>query len=233
MASREQRFADAEGLAQALAERVAEKLSAAVEARGKASLVVSGGRTPLPFFERLKNQSVPWSSVWITLADERWVDPGHPDSNEGLVRGSLLDGSAAEAHFIGLKTAAANPEDGQAACAEALEAMPRPFDVVVLGMGDDGHTASLFPQAPQLDAALDLGNARVCMGIDPVTARHPRMTLTLSALLDSCWIVLHLVGESKWQVYRQAHAAASPIKELPIRAVLHQDKVPVDVYWSP
>jgi len=232
MSPQAQRFSTPQALAEALAGRIAAELSRAIEARGKASLVVSGGRTPLALFEQLRQQPLPWSAVWITLADERWVPPDSPDSNEGLVRQGLLQGPASEAHFVGLWNPAPTPEAGQAACAKALEALPRPFEVVVLGMGDDGHTASLFPKAPQLAAALDLEGQALCLPIDPVTAPHPRMTLTLPALLASRWIVLHLVGETKWQVYQQA-STPGPVNELPVRAVLQQTKVPIDVYWSP
>lgn len=232
MIPRENVFSNPQALVDALADSIAADLRHALEARDQASLVVSGGRTPLPLFTRLNQESVPWPSVWITLADERWVPADSPDSNEGLVRQSLLSGPASHAHFIGLKNAAQTPEQGETACSEAIKVMPRPFDVVILGMGDDGHTASLFPQAPQLDKALDPDSRAICMAIDPVTAPHPRMTLTLAALLDSRRIILHIVGDSKWQIYKQA-CTPGPVSEFPVRAVLQQTKVPIDVYWSP
>ncbi len=231
MPLQEHRFDAPEVLNQHLADAIAETLGAAVASRGSAVLVVSGGRTPLPLFHELAQRSLPWSEIWITLADERWVTPDHKDSNEALVRQHLLQGPASAARFVPLKNSAATPEAGEADCAQALAALPRPFDVVILGMGDDGHTASLFPQAPQLQAALT-STTTPCMAVDPVTVPHARMSLTLSALLESRRIVLHMVGDGKWRVYQQA-AATGPVEEFPVRAVLQQNEVPVHVYWSP
>ncbi len=226
-----QRFDQADSLAQALAQRVAALLAGALRERGHVSLVVSGGKTPALFFGYLSKQKLDWKNVWITLADERWVEPTHADSNEKLVRNTLLQNCAHVANFIGLKHAAATPQQGAAELETALKVIPQPFDVVVLGMGDDGHTASWFPQAPQLAAALDMNNGHLCMGIDPVTAAHPRMTLTRTALLNSRAIALQISGANKLKVYEQA-VAVGPVEALPIRAVLQQAKVPVDVFWN-
>jgi 6-phosphogluconolactonase len=182
-------------------------------------------------FAALAQQSLAWNKVWITLADERWVDAHHADSNEALVRRTLLQHHAAAAHFVSLKNAAANAKDGEAECEKNILAMPRPFDVVVLGMGDDGHFASLFPQAPQLAAGLDRANKNLCIATDPITAPHARMSLTLSALLNSRRIVIQLAGEGKWKVYQRALQAGVE-KELPIRAVIQQTETVVQVYFS-
>jgi 6-phosphogluconolactonase len=227
----EKLFDSSAQLAIALAQSIADDLRTAITARGEASLVVSGGRTPAVMFAALAQQPLAWEKVWITLADERWVDPSHADSNEALVRKTLLQHQAASAHFVSLKNAAASAKDGEAVSEKKISAMPRPFDVVVLGMGDDGHFASLFPQAPQLSLGLDLANKNLCLVVDPITAPHARMSLTLSALLNSRRIVIQLVGEGKWQVYQRAlHAGAE--KELPIRAVIQQTKTPVEVYFA-
>ena len=127
-----------------LAEKVAALLAADIQARGKASLVVSGGRTPMGFFHLLSQQLLDWSSVTVTLADERWVDADHQDSNEKLVRENLLINEAHQAQFISLKSAAKNAVDAESECEQALASAGQ-FTVVILGMGDDGHTASLFP----------------------------------------------------------------------------------------
>ena len=226
----EHRFDSTDSLAQALATSVAADLSAASHARGRASLVVSGGRTPAPFLAALSRHALEWAQVWVTLADERWVGEDHPDSNAALVREHLLQNRAAQANFVPLKNPAATPTQGETACAEALKTMPRPFDVVLLGMGDDGHTASLFPQAPQLAEALALDSGKLCLGMDPVTAPHPRMTLTLPALLASRRIVVLFSGSGKWAVYQQA-LQPGPVAALPIRCVLRQTQVPVEVYY--
>ena len=228
----ERRFSSPQSLAEVLASKIAETLRQAVKARGTASLVVRGGRTSMTLFEQLQYQDIPWTNVWITLTDERWVSRDAPDSNEGLVRKMLLRGTAKEAHFIGLKNEAEIPEAGQAACNATLMALPRPFDVVVLGMGNDGHIASLFPQMPELAAALDPTGDAICIPSRLNGSFQPRMSLTLAALLNSRWIVLHIVGDSKRRVYREA-CLPGPASEFTIRAVLQQTQVPVDVYWAP
>jgi 6-phosphogluconolactonase len=225
----ESAFENAPQLAAALADSVAEELRLAVAERGRASLVVSGGTTPGPFFDQLSRQLVPWHKVTITLADERWVDPGDPASNEGLVRQRLLVADAAEATFVPLKNAAATPEQGQAAAEQALVAVGRPFDVVVLGLGADGHTASLFPNDPLLGP--QTGAERMCAAVRAPDG-SPRLTLTLAALLDSRRMILLFTGEEKWRVYRQA-LGRGPLAELPVRAVLGRGREPIDIYYAP
>ncbi|WP_428265765.1 6-phosphogluconolactonase [Haliangium sp.] len=227
----EYRFDDRALLADTLAEDIAGSLRAAVDDRGAASLVLSGGRTPVPLFEALAARALPWDRITVTLADERWVDPTAEDSNERLVRHHLLRGPAAAARFVGLKTPAETPEAGAAETARALAAVPRPFDVLVLGMGDDGHTASLFPHTAELAAALAPESQAVCAAVRPA-GLQPRMTLTLATLLASRRIVLHLSGDGKWAVYQRALAGADA-GEMPIRAVLAHRAPVVEVYWAP
>lgn len=140
-------------LADGLANDVAEQLRAAISARGEATLVVSGGRSPVAFFQNLAKQGLDWSKVTITLADERWVPVEHADSNAGLLKQYLLQGPAAKAKFLSLYSAAANLEDAARQADRLLAELPA-IDVLVLGMGDDGHTASLFPNSPNLSEAL-------------------------------------------------------------------------------
>ena len=170
--------------------------------------------------------------MWITLADERWIATDAASSNEKLVRENLLIGPAAKAHFVGLKNPSVQVEDGVAWAWQALSRIARPFDVVVLGMGDDGHTASLFPNSPQVSQALDATAPAACVAMIAPVAPQERISLNLAALLDARRIVLHISGVVKWQVYQRA-LAAGPVSEFPVRGVLHQQQVPVDVFWSP
>ena len=227
----EHRFPDSTALAHALAGEIRVDLDEAIAARKAASLVVSGGRTPLRLFKQLRTETLSWSKVWITLADERWVESTAESSNERLVREELLLDQASAAHFVGLKNPAATPEAGAEWSWRALSRVPRPFDVVVLGMGADGHTASLFPGSMTLARALDPGAASGCVAVNALKAPHARMSLNLAALLDARRIILHIEGDSKWQVYQRARTPGSTA-ELPVRAILHQKEVPVDVYWS-
>jgi len=211
--------------------RVARALAEGVRARGAASLAVPGGRTPASFLSALGREPLTWARVVVTLTDERWVDPGAVDSNERLVRRHLLRGPAGAARFVGLKNDAPTASVGEATCEAALATVPQPFDVVVLGMGADGHTASLFPQAPQLRDALDLRSTRRCIAIDPPAASHARMSLTLRSLLASRRIVILIAGAAKRDVLRAA-MLPGPVETLPIRGILHQPLVPVEVCWS-
>ncbi|WP_394131607.1 6-phosphogluconolactonase [Shewanella maritima] len=222
-------FENTADLEQTLAEKIANQLQDAVDARGKASLVVSGGSTPLKLFQLLSKKLIDWSDVYITLADERWVDADEKDSNERLVRENLLQHRAASAKFRGLKNMFATPEKGCDMTAESLANFPRPFDVVVLGMGTDGHTCSWFPCSKELNGALE--TKKLCAAVNPTTAPHARITLSKDAILSSRQIYLHLVGESKLSVYRQA-LQSDNVNEMPIRAVLAQRKAPVDVFYS-
>jgi 6-phosphogluconolactonase len=218
-------FNEAEAAAQWLADEIAARLRAALAERGRASLMVSGGRSPIPLFRALSRQPLDWSKVWISLVDERWVDSTSADSNERLVRECLLQADAARAQFVPLKNDAKAPHDGIAASAAALAHVPRPFDVVVLGMGEDGHTASLFPDAPGVGPALDPHRKDSLAVLIPPSAPHPRMSLTMAAVLDARWICLQIQGAAKRAVYERAKVTEPAA--LPIAAVLRQLRVPV------
>jgi len=226
------RYPDLDTLSRELAQQIAAALTAAIAARGLASLVVSGGRSPLKLFECLRTQALDWSRVCVALADERWVDPADPASNEKLVRDELLKDRAADARFLGLKNGAPTPDLGAVSAWETFARVPRPFDAVVLGMGDDGHTASLFPASPNLQSALNPAAAAGCIGMWSPTAPQARLSLNLSALLDSRRIVILIAGQSKWQTYVAA-SQAGPIEDMPVRAVLRQRRTAVDVTWAP
>ncbi|MBY5991670.1 6-phosphogluconolactonase [Ferrimonas balearica] len=222
-------FERSDALVDALATRIANALQEAVDTRGQASLVVSGGSTPVPLFHRLRTLPIDWQEVYITLADERWLPADHADSNERLVREHLLVDNAAKAKFRGLHNIHGTPEAGAAMTADTLSNLPRPFDVVILGMGNDGHTASLFPCAKELDEGLT--TEAVCLAVHPTQAPHPRISLSLASLLNARQIYLHLSGDSKRTVLEEA-LSSRDVKAMPIRAVLDQQRVPVDVYWS-
>jgi 6-phosphogluconolactonase len=221
-----------QALAEQFAADVADRLSAALAMRDHASLVVSGGKSPVPFFQALSRADLPWHRVWITLADERWVDPSSPDSNERTVREHLLQGPAAAANFVPLKHEAPTPEASLGECAAVLEAIPKPFDLVILGMGEDGHTASLFPGVEGLAGLLDPEAPPAPVTLTPPIAPHRRISLNLSALLEARGIALAISGSTKRTVLERAQQQNRPL-ELPIAAVLHQQSVPVDVYLSP
>jgi 6-phosphogluconolactonase len=226
------RYADVDTLSHELASQIAANLNAALGARGLASLVVSGGRSPVKLFEILRAQALDWSRVCIALADERWVDPQDAASNERLVRDVLLKDHAAAARFLGLKNGAPTPDLGAVSAWETFARVPRPFDAVLLGMGDDGHTASLFPGSPNLPSALNRSAAAGCVGMWSPLPPQPRLSLNLTALLDSRRIVVLITGESKSRTLAAA-CAPGPEEDMPVRAVLRQTRTPLDVMWAP
>lgn len=225
-------FADSAVLVKNFSRQVASLLSSAIKKKDKATLVVSGGSTPVPFFDALAQEEIDWTKVTITLADERWVPASDQASNERLVRRHLLQHRAESAGFVGLYTGTTNAEDGEKECESRILAMDLPFDVLVLGMGNDGHTASLFPQAENLKKATDMQSGRLCMTMIPPTAPHERMTLTLPALLQAKNIFLHIIGQEKREVFDKALASGLEEK-MPIRFILSRAAVPVQIYWAP
>jgi 6-phosphogluconolactonase len=226
------RYPDAAALAQGLAADIAARLSEGIVQRGLASLVVSGGNSPVKLFQALRTQPLDWSRVCVALADERWVAPTDAASNEKLVRDNLLRDAAAAARFAGLKNAAASPELGAASAWETFARVPRPFDVTVLGMGDDGHTASLFPRSPNLRPALDPSAAAGCVGMRAPTEPHARLSLNLSALLDSRLVYMLILGEAKLDTFTAASGGGA-VEDMPVRALLRQERTPVEVVWAP
>ncbi|NGY04285.1 6-phosphogluconolactonase [Solimonas terrae] len=221
---------DAAPGADALADFIAEQLRIALAARAKASLLVSGGRSPLAFFASLSQRELDWPRVTISLADERCV-PGDDDaSNARLVREHLLRGRAATARFVALYVDGLAPEAAAREAEARLATIATPFDAVVLGMGDDGHTASLFADADGSAAGLDPQQSRRVLATYPRSAPHARLSLSLRALLDSRLLALAISGERKRQVI-EAAVDAAPAR-LPIAALLQQTQVPLHLFFN-
>jgi 6-phosphogluconolactonase len=229
---RELRFADATAQTAALAADVIARLGAGLAAGREVSLAVPGGRSPVALFERLAQAPLAWQRVWVTLGDERWVDAGDAASNERLVREHLLRNAAGAARFVGLKNDARDPRSGAQASWSALGPVPRPFELVVLGMGEDGHFASLFPESPGSAVALDATQPPACVAMVAPVPPRPRLSLNLAALLNARAVALLISGAAKWSVYERARQPGA-VTELPVRALLQQQRVPVTVYWSP
>lgn len=218
MIEAERIFGAREALAEALARDVAEELARAIEARGRATLAVSGGSTPKLFFEKLSRIGIPWSRVAVTLVDERQVPETSERSNARLVRQHLLQNEAAAARFVPLVD---NP---------GAETIPA-FDVAVLGMGNDGHTASFFPGGDTLAEAIDRETPKRLIAISAPGSGEPRLTFTLPVLQSAGRLALHIEGADKKQVLQRA-LAAGPAEEMPVRAIL-RSPAPVTLYWCP
>ncbi|GAC1041674.1 6-phosphogluconolactonase [Rhizobium sp. No.120] len=225
-------FANGAELAGKLADKVAETLSAAVAARGSASIAVSGGSTPKAFFQALSSRSIDWSKVTVTLVDERFVPADNPRSNHLLVQENLLKDKAAAAKFLPLYQAAASVEEAAVIATEKTNSIGHPFDIAILGMGNDGHTASFFPGGSNLKTALDPNTPRGIITMEAEGAGEPRLTFTFSSLQDARLLVLHIEGEGKKDVLAKAEAPGEET-EMPIRAILRRAASPVEIYWAP
>ncbi|PST26156.1 6-phosphogluconolactonase [Mesorhizobium plurifarium] len=225
-------FENASALAQALADEVATRLAAAIAAKGAATLAVSGGSTPKAFFQSLSRHELDWARVSVTLVDERFVPPENERSNHRLVADNLLQDKAAEARFVPLYHAAATAEAAAETASERTASLGVPFDVVVLGMGTDGHTASFFPGGTRLAEALDPATPRGVITMEAEGAGEPRLTFTFSSLQDAGCLVLHIEGNAKKEVLARAEAPGNEA-EMPVRAVLRRAASPLQIYWAP
>ncbi|RWI92682.1 MAG: 6-phosphogluconolactonase [Mesorhizobium sp.] len=224
------RFADRQQLAAALAGHVAARLTKAITDRGTAFLAVSGGTTPAKFFAALSLIPIAWDKVTVTLVDERFVPPSSPRSNAGLVAANLLQNKAAAARFVPLYHEAATIEDAAASDSEPLQSLPWPLDVVVLGMGADGHTASFFPDAGNLAELIDPSSPRIVLPVHAQSAGEPRLTLSMARIVAAGFIALHIEGEDKRIAFDGAMGAGM---KKPIRNVLEAAPIPVEVFWAP
>lgn len=216
--------------AEAAAAAIGNGLAEGLKLGARATFVATGGSSPAPVYRRLREAPVDWARIVVTLSDERFVPPTSEHSNQRLLREHLFVGEAAKAHLVPLWSDVADPAAAAAAAEPALRAMA-PFDAVLLGMGEDGHIASLFPASATLPAGLDLAGGRMALGVaEPHGAPAlPRITLTLAALTDARTVVVLISGEAKKQVAESAIAG----KPLPIGALLSQERAPVRILWSP
>lgn len=223
-------FSEQDALIEALIQNIVDNLQKAIEEKGKASLIVSGGSTPKPLFETLRKADLEWDKVWVGLCDERWIDVTKEESNEHFVKKYLLKEEAAKAHFVGMYCADADIYTAQKRCSKKMKEMLYPFDVLILGMGTDAHTASLFPENIKLEEAFDLKNQNFCISIEPKTAPYIRMSLTLHAILSAKHIYIHFEGKEKIAVYEEA-IAGEDYYAMPIRSVLNQEIKEIEVFY--
>lgn len=225
-------FSDRNALATALASAVADDLHTAVGEHRNATLAVSGGSSPVALFTALAATPLPWRNINVLPADERWVPEDHPDSNAGLIHRHLLQGEAAIAEFTGLHARGDTPADGLKLVKQHLDSLRWPLDVIVLGMGLDGHTASLFPDAPELPHLLT--TPTLCGTATPPSQPQARMSLSASAINSARHRYLLLQGQDKRDVFESA-AEPGPVEAMPIRAILNAPEawLPLQVYWAP
>jgi 6-phosphogluconolactonase len=225
-------FDDAEVMLDKLADFVAQQLGQALIQQSTAAMVVSGGGTPKPLYTRLQRMDVDWSKVTITLSDERWVPPTDPQSNQKMIQETLMMGLAGRAALVPLLTSHDDPTRAEAVVAQRLNTLAKPYNLTILGMGADGHFASLFPDCPEIKLGFE--TTQPCIGVHPKKTETPRMSLTLHELLNSQRIILLFTGQEKWDVYQQALSdLEGDVLSLPIRALLAHQRVPVQIFWAP
>lgn len=224
-------FDNAQDCAEALATDIRFLLEKTLIEKNQAVLAVSGGRSPIRLFETLSTHDIDWENVHVILVDERYVKPDHVDSNERLVREHLLQNHAAKATFTGL----AYQTDSLDADVEHANSQLPDADIVILGMGDDGHIASLFAYAPQLRPALDLKSADNprYVRISPPSAPYERISMTLSAMHRTGCLILEIAGPTRRDIFERASLRVST--DYPISYLLAKTwtGAPLQVYWHP
>ncbi|MFT4150008.1 MAG: 6-phosphogluconolactonase [Paracoccaceae bacterium] len=219
-----QEYPDREFLFLSLSDRIAGELGDFLRREGRASLSVPGGTTPGPIFDNLSGVALDWENVAVILNDERWVPEDNPRSNTRLVKDRLLRGRAAAAQLVPLYVPADSPEQVIETLAAGV-APHLPLSVLLLGMGEDMHTASLFPGADHLASAL-AGDAPVLMALRAEAAGEPRITLTAPVLQGAMNIHVLITGAAKREALDRA--LKLPEIEAPIRTVLDN----ATVHWA-
>ncbi|BBL34949.1 6-phosphogluconolactonase [Nitrosomonas stercoris] len=198
-------FKDLASLSAELAQSVAATLRDTIEQHGHASLVIPGGRTPTVYLPQLAKMALPWQQLFVTLSDERWVEPTSDQSNARLVREYFLQHLQPAPRFIPLKTKHAQPDEAIAELNTQLSALPLPLSLVILGMGADGHIASLFP-----GMTIDTTSTNLCQAATPPAAPSPRISLSLPTLLNSQRIIVVITGQEKRRLVDQLIQAPDP-----------------------
>ncbi|MFT6732821.1 MAG: 6-phosphogluconolactonase [Polaribacter sp.] len=229
------KFNNREELFKAIANKTQHDLAEAVITKGGASFIVPGGTTPAPAFDLLSKAELEWEKITIAQSDERWLDASHAQSNERLTRENLLINNAKIAKYISMKNDANTTEQGELDCNKTYASIPNPFTICMLGMGLDGHIASLFPDSKNIDNALSLENKDLCIAIDatgcPVAGDYPkRMSLTLSAILHSETILLLITGKEKLSIIENLLEEQRQT-EIPVSRILNQSSTAVEVFW--
>lgn len=231
----EREFVSKDEMTAALTELLQTALSEGIATDGKAVLLVSGGSSPAPAYRHLSGVELGWDKITVAMVDERWVDAEHEKSNEAFIKSTLLQDKASGARFVTMKNRAASAEEGVQVCESDYAALKRPFDVTILGMGPDGHTASLFPNADGLEHALTTTDTVCAINAhqSEVTGEiTERMSLSLAGIAHSKTVVLLISGEEKKAVYEAAKRPGSEYS-VPLRAVLTHPDINLTVFWCP
>ncbi|MXS83463.1 6-phosphogluconolactonase [Nitrosomonas oligotropha] len=216
-------FPDIESLSQGFADFAAATLRNTLSRKPQATLVVPGGNTPRHYLPALAKCQLPWDRITVTLSDERWVDVNDAQSNEHLVKQHMMNHLPANARFVGLKTDHDNPFDAIETIHQRLDKLPLPLSLTVLGLGEDGHIASLFPGMNP-----DLADTHHCIAVAPPVAPSLRVSLSLKLLAQSEQIVLVVTGESKRRLLDRL--TTNPDKKIPMVWLLQRLNSAITVF---
>ena len=223
-------FASRELASQAAAQHISSAIGASLVDGAETVIIVTGGSSPKDCYEILASTALPWHKVHILLSDDRCVPVDHEASNEGMIRRLLLTKHAANANLVPIYKQELSPEDQCRLSSERMDSLPLPFSISLLGMGVDGHIASLFPDFSGLENGLDEGGQDQCLAVQTTASPHPRVTLTMATLIQSKEILLLFFGDEKRDIYERAKL---PNSIYPVSRILQQDRVPVRTIWAP
>lgn len=222
-------FDSAEDTATALATDIADRVQGLLKRKSRAVLALSGGRSPQAVLPKLASARVDWSSVDVTLSDERWVPPSDPASNAGMIERCFLEKGAAAANFLPLWTADIDHADGPAHAVSRLCNVAMPPDTIYLGIGEDGHVASLFP-ADTAAAFAALNGLTLATLAGASQAPQKRISLDLPTLLGAVTIYLHFGGKVKASVYEQALKMTPSSATLPLSLIVQSGHPDIRVF---
>lgn len=227
-------FSDRSALVAGVSQRIVSQLADSLEARAQAAMALAGGATPMPIYATLAAQALDWPRVTAVATDERWVPAAHQANNGREIRRQFA-GAGLKVQSLVPDNASGEPAVDQAE--QTLAGLPQPFDLVVVGMGSDGHFASLFPHSPALSVGLDPETKDSALVVipDPLPPEAPfaRVTLTLSRLLATRCLLLVIAGQAKRDVLAQAAQGGADEQQLPIAALLRAAGEKLEVFWSP
>lgn len=230
----ETKHVSADALAAAVAKRALSAIDCALQERGKAVAAIAGGRTTPPVLRYLAAERRDWSKLTVLPTDERWVAAYDADCNLRQLHESFI--GVAGVHWIGLAPQRPRGKANATYANSALEKVDAAFDLCLLGMGADGHFASLFPGAENLQDALDLATLDAAIAIvpDPMPSAgpYPRISLTLARLLHSRQIILAITGADKRAMLDRALDENDPLN-LPVAALLRAPGRTIEIHWSP
>ena len=223
-------FASRELASEAAAQHISSAIGASLVDTAETAIIVTGGSSPVNCYELLADKALPWHNVHVLISDDRCVPVDHEASNEGMIRRSLLTKHAANANLIPIYKQDLLPEDQCRVLSEQMDSLPLPFSISLLGMGVDGHFASLFPDFSQLENGLDEGGEDRCLPVQTAASSYQRISLTMATMIQSREILLLFFGDEKREIYERAKR---PDSNFPVSRLLQQEQTPVRAFWAP